>query len=220
MKIDYNSLPAHRATVARDAAIVARYKARRIPTTDGAVRTTDPVHSQLAWKSKQQRGKFRDSHTRDVWITAEGPNSKHIATPKNENMMGRTWQGDLTSELDALSAADRQTALDAMRKVLDDYGQSLERGTMRPDNFGSLSTVGDERPEQVFNVGPTATPDDINAANAAAVKDGVWKPRATLDVTPRNAEQAQLQIINSENAAFWAKQTAHQASPRREWGRG
>jgi hypothetical protein len=25
-------------------------------------------------------------------------------------------------------------------------------------------------------------------------------------VTPRNAEQAQLQSINSDNAAFWAKQ--------------
>jgi hypothetical protein len=165
------------------------------------IRTTDPAPASR-WLSWRGRGRFRDDNTLITPIT----------TPKNPDMFGRSpspWDGysKIKEQLDAMSVTDRAKAL---RRIADDYGNSpgtgLSPGSMRPGNAGSLTTGADERPEQEFNVGTTATPDDINAANAAAVKDGVWKPRATLDVTPRNAEQAQLQSINSDNAAFWAKQ--------------
>jgi hypothetical protein len=202
MRIDYSSLPAHRAIVAKNAAIVARAKARASARTTDAVRTTDPVHSQLAWKSKQQRGRFRDT------ILSAEP------TAHNANMMGNRWVGDLKVQLDALSTADRKTALDAMRRVLDDYAQNMERGTMRPGNSGSLAT------DEPF-LGSGATPQDVMDAQKNFWDDVANNSLAARDSTPpRDATGLQIQAIARANDQFWKAQTAHQRTPAKEWGKG
>lgn len=197
-------IAARAASVARDAAIVAREKIR---TTDAQrIRTTDPAASQFSWKG---RGRFRDTV-----LSAE-------TTPRNPNIVDRAWSSNIKAELASLSATDRAKALDAMRRVLDDYAieqGGFSSGSLRPGNAGSLGTgAADERPEQEFNVGSTATPDDLNAANRQ-----YWDRanKRTHDAPPHDATAAAIQGINDANRQYWQRQTAHQANPRREWGKG
>jgi hypothetical protein len=170
---------------------------RPIRTIDGRTRTTDPAHSQLAWKSNQQRGRFRDT-----MIYAESP-------AHNPGVFYNAWIGDLRAKLGLLSATDRAKALDAMRRVLDDEvvrAGDPEEGTGAADEL---------------NVGAGADPQDVNDANkkfwdAMAKNNTVTRDSAP----PRDATQAAIQNMQRANDSYWAQQTAHQHRPEREWGKG
>lgn len=167
------------------------------------IRTTDaaPASRWLSWKG---RGRFRDT-----LVSAE-------PTSKNPAMLGRVWEGDLVAQLDALSTADRKVALDAMRRVLDDYAQGAERGLMRPGNSGSLATVGDEP-----YVGSGAEPGNINDANKKFWDDMASNNLASRDSTPpRDATGVQIQSMQRANDAYWKAATAYQRTPPKEWGKG
>ena len=183
MKISDNLGPDHAAIVARDRAIVARETARLRTTDSTRVRTTDPAHSQMAWKGS---GRFRDTV-----LHAE-------PAAHNPNMVHRAWGGNLKAELKAMSATDRAKALDHLRSVLDDFASSI-----------------DDDPEAL---GSGATPESVDAANKA-FWDGANK-RVTRDATPRDATQARLQEMQRAQDEFWAKATAHQRTPAKEWGKG
>lgn len=193
MKIN-NAILTRAAIVARDAAIVARQKTR---TTD-AVRTTDPAHSQLSWN----RGRFRDT------ILSAEP------AAHNPAMRGRTWEGNLRTELGALSVADRKAALDAMRRVVRDYDNGMSNGTMGAGAAGSYVTMGDEP-----FIGSGADPQAVNDANRA-----YWD-KANKHVTrdalpPRDACQAAIQDMQRAADEYWTAATAHQHAPAKEWGKG
>jgi hypothetical protein len=170
------------AIVARNAAIVARETARRVRTVD-SVRTTDPAASHpMIYKRR----------TRDTWLNAE-------ALPRNPEMFGRRWIGVFTAELEAMSAKDRATALDALHRVLDDYanGSTMASGSMNQGDFGQLSTAN--RPEQVFDVGSGVLPEDINRAN-----DAFYSKRSTTDRAAELSTRATPDSIMAAQGKFWA----------------
>jgi hypothetical protein len=198
MKID-NRLTAERAAmVARDRAIVMRERARTARTTDG-IRTTDPAPSKFAWKG---RGRFRDTV-----LSAE-------TTQRNPNMLGSiVWNGDVKAQLDRIF--DRMSVGDR-KKALDHYANKMNEGsgTMREGNAGSLATVGDEP-----FIGSGADPQDVNDANRR-YWDSANKHVTRDTAPPRDATQAAIQTMQRANDEYYAKQTAWQRRPEREWGKG
>lgn len=94
----------------------------------------------------------RRSSARDTLLTAE-------VLAKNPGMMGQTFAAMFVGELGAMSVADRRTALDSYRKVVDSYAAALSSGTMGPGHSGSFtsSPQADERPEKEWD-GPEANP--------------------------------------------------------------
>lgn len=121
MKIDYSSLPAHRAIVARNAAIVALAKAR---TTD-AIRTTDPAHSHpMIYK--------RRSSARDTVLSAE-------TTPRNPDMMGSAnWSGETKSKGSFAAGASPEDLNDANKKFWDDM--AANNMPERPESVAANET--------------------------------------------------------------------------------
>ena len=164
-----------------------------------------------------QRAYTRDAApSRDTLLAAE-------RLTRNPAMLGRVWAGDFTARIGELSSSsDRAIAIDEAQRALAAYGQSLHAGsTLRPGNAGSLGTGADLRPEEVFDIGPGADPADINSANKMFWADRA--PRtATRDVPPPRGgcHAVSIDAINEANRAFWARQTAHQKSPDRQWGKG
>lgn len=153
---------------------------------------------------------------RDVVLSAE-------PTPKNAAMLGTTWVGNLKAEIASLSAVDRKRALDAMRRVLDDYPSGFGTGTMGPSNSGSFGTGMDSRPETEFDLSTTATPDDLSGA-AASVYDTTGLARATSMLTRDVARHSggisttDLQRINDR---FWGITRSKQEAARgRQFGKG
>jgi hypothetical protein len=125
--------------------------------------------------------------------------------PKQRDMLGKTWVGNLRVELDGLSAADRKIALDAMRRVLDDYGQRMGTESMRPGVFGNLGTsTGGERTEEESSIGSGASPAAVNAANKD-YWDKIGQRYSNRDAAKLSAPGT-IKSIQTANETYWANQ--------------
>jgi len=161
-----------------------------------------------------QRAYTTDSarRSRDTLLSAE-------PTRRNPVLLGRTWVGNLTSQLDAMSSTDRAIAIDEAQRALAAYGQSHNAGgEMTVGAFGALAS--DTRPEKVFDLSTSATAEDIAGASsmvfegAARAQD---KRALSRDVARATARGILPDDLNAINARFWAVQ------PRlaeKKWGSG
>jgi hypothetical protein len=160
--------PQHAAIVARDAAIVARERARpAIRTTDAKfyTGTGDPLPPQVRATKRAaspiaNRWRFSDGaaiRTRDMLLSAE-------PTSRNPDMMGSTnWNGDPKPEGSFAAGASPEEVNDANKKYWDEMAESN-----MPD-----------RPEAVAASDTQATLHKMQKAN-----DSFWRGQTAHQRTP------------------------------------
>jgi hypothetical protein len=203
------------ATPAQSGGVTLTLK-RSVRTTDGRMLTTlgKMLPANIA-RQIYRRGPRAQVHgMMDTVLSAE-------TTRHNPNMMGsKNWAGDIKEKLspllDSLSVADRKVALDSLRRFADDYeNQGTSAGIMGAGPAGSHATVVDDDDPYV---GMGADPQSINDANRKA-----WDKAnkfVTRDARPRNLIEASVQQMQRANDEYWSKQTQHQRTPAKEWGKG
>jgi hypothetical protein len=222
---DYSSLPAHRAIVARDAAIVAREKSRPTArTTDGAFYTPEgsPLPPQVRvvkkaspivnrWRYSDHRSAARHNvRTKDTVLSCPTPEEMEAWTKRMATMSGfdggLQWRGDMQP----VGKAAAQFA-DAIRRMKDGRQKDV-----LSQNFGSFleTSEADLGPSDAlsFEGNDELTLAEVHAANGiskAAVGDsGGAQLRALRDETGNAIAKMQR-----ANDVAWAKKPATQATP-------
>jgi hypothetical protein len=162
-----------------------------------------------------QRTRTTDTILRTPTRAELAVNQKRTGELANLKLGSTVWAGDLKAQLASMTAADRATVLDAIRRVMEDFAQNTG-SDMREGAFGNMSTA---RPEKEFSLDTSAQPSDINSASAEkwegpqAASD---RRKLTRDVAARAAGIAPGDL-NAINVRFWAGRAAPRIKP---WGKG
>jgi hypothetical protein len=171
------------------------------------------VNSQLSWKSRSQRGRFRFSDTViNTPTPAENAEwSKRMATMSGFDG-GLQWQGDLQPVGKAVAQV-----MDALRRVKDSRRQkdALSQAVCAIAEFGNdlgnSEMVGGPSGALISGSQDELTREDVHAANnitpskAATGDSGGAQMRRVRDQTGNEVAK-----INAQNAAYWDKATAWQ----------
>jgi hypothetical protein len=209
------------------------------------IQTTDS-NRILASEQLPLRGRSRDTVISPPTPAENAEWSKRMATMSGFNG-GTMWQGDLQPVGEAVArvadalrrvkgGARQKDALSQAVVALANFGNTLGNSEADLGPADVLSFEGNDeltlsdvheangiKPDPTTSEGARAevemnrrTGDAINAANAKA-----WaNAKFVTDAVPRDAMAAKIQDMNRSNADFWAKQTAHQRTPPKEWGKG
>jgi hypothetical protein len=136
-----------------------------------------------------------------------------VVTPRNPDMLGLAWQGDLRPVGEAMAklkyelgrVKDKARLGDAISKAVCDLaeygnelGAGLSSGSMEVDPSGTLTT-GTLRPEREFDLSGSASPGDLNRAN-----DAMWNGSRTRDRGPALSTHATPTTIMQASRKMWA----------------
>jgi hypothetical protein len=237
MTIDYSDLPEHRAIVARDAAIVARERARpSIQTTDAAFYTpnADPLPPQVRATKKASpianRWRFSDHssargttiRTRDTVLNCPTPAELEEWTRRMATMSGfdggTQWQGDLepvgkavAQVADALRSYARRTKDRA--RVKDAMYQAMSDIAEFGNDLGNSEMVGGPAGALASGSQDELTREDVHAANnitPSLSKAATGDSGSAHMRRVRDQTGNEVAKINAQNAAYWDKATAWQ----------